>query len=301
MEKYNYSIIIPHKNAPELLFRCVTSIPSREDIQIIVVDDNSDEGIVDWNRFTSDKSKNIELVLTKEGKGAGFARNVGLKRAQGRWTLFADCDDYYTDGFIDVLDKYKDQDADVIYYSYLNIDQRGNKKKNSLIDKAVKTSQKELIDSIKYRQLVPWNKMINSKFIIQNKIHFEQCVNGNDLFFSYQVGFFCHNALLETTPLYCYVNNKNSLTHKKKNSDLFYYCILGHRLKSNSFYSYVGYPKWEKSILKVFISILYKRGLQSFTQSLKVFLVNYKQFYRERNEFVEYFKKIKLKNNMSII
>ena len=39
----NYSIIIPHKNIPELLVRCLNSIPEREDIQVIVVDDCSDD------------------------------------------------------------------------------------------------------------------------------------------------------------------------------------------------------------------------------------------------------------------
>ena len=36
-----YSIIIPHYNNPELLMRCLKSIPVSEDIQVIVVDDNS--------------------------------------------------------------------------------------------------------------------------------------------------------------------------------------------------------------------------------------------------------------------
>ena len=41
MTSFRYSIIIPHKNIPELLIRCLNSIPDREDIQIIVIDDNS--------------------------------------------------------------------------------------------------------------------------------------------------------------------------------------------------------------------------------------------------------------------
>ena len=47
----NYSIIIPHKNIPNLLQRCLDSIPNREDVQIIVVDDNSDPNIVDFDKF----------------------------------------------------------------------------------------------------------------------------------------------------------------------------------------------------------------------------------------------------------
>ena len=38
----NYSFVIPHHNSPTLLNRCLDSIPQREDIEIIVVDDNSD-------------------------------------------------------------------------------------------------------------------------------------------------------------------------------------------------------------------------------------------------------------------
>ena len=35
------SIIIPHKDMPDLLMCCMRSIPVSEDIQVILVDDNS--------------------------------------------------------------------------------------------------------------------------------------------------------------------------------------------------------------------------------------------------------------------
>ncbi|MFS2459047.1 glycosyltransferase, partial [Phocaeicola vulgatus] len=38
---YHYSIIIPHKNTPRLLERCLYSIPTWDEIQIIIIDDNS--------------------------------------------------------------------------------------------------------------------------------------------------------------------------------------------------------------------------------------------------------------------
>ena len=37
-----FSIIIPHKDIPDLLMRCLKSIPVSEDIQVIVVDDMYD-------------------------------------------------------------------------------------------------------------------------------------------------------------------------------------------------------------------------------------------------------------------
>ena len=41
MDKPLFSIIIPHFDIPDLLMRCLKSIPVSEDIQVIVVDDNS--------------------------------------------------------------------------------------------------------------------------------------------------------------------------------------------------------------------------------------------------------------------
>ena len=84
----NYSIIIPHKNIPDLLQRCLNSIPRRTDIQIIVVDDNSDPKKVDFEHFPGVGEKCVEVYFTKEGKGAGYARNMGLKYAKGKWLLF---------------------------------------------------------------------------------------------------------------------------------------------------------------------------------------------------------------------
>ena len=39
MSKYTYSVIIPHRNTPDLLERCLDSIPERADIQVLVIDD----------------------------------------------------------------------------------------------------------------------------------------------------------------------------------------------------------------------------------------------------------------------
>ena len=50
--------------------RCLASIPQRDDIQVIIVDDNSNEGVVDLNHFAGYSRKNTEIYLTKEGKGA---------------------------------------------------------------------------------------------------------------------------------------------------------------------------------------------------------------------------------------
>ena len=63
----NYSIIIPHKNIPNLLQRCLDSIPIRDDTQVIVVDDDSNSELVDFSNFPGVDQPNVEIVYLKEG------------------------------------------------------------------------------------------------------------------------------------------------------------------------------------------------------------------------------------------
>ena len=107
MNIYNYSIIIPHKNTPDLLQCCLNSIPEGEDIQIIIIDDNSDPEIVDFSSFPGQN---------KKSGGAGFARNLGLQIAKGKWILFSDADDFFNDCLNTVLDVYIDDPADIVYF-----------------------------------------------------------------------------------------------------------------------------------------------------------------------------------------
>lgn len=66
---YHYSIIIPHKNTPRLLERCLCSIPTWDEIQIIIIDDNSNSESVDFSHFreTAEKiRKSCSLRREKE-------------------------------------------------------------------------------------------------------------------------------------------------------------------------------------------------------------------------------------------
>ena len=57
-----YSVIIPHKDIPCLLQRCLDSIPPRDDVQIIVVDDNSSPDIVDFAHFPGQDRTDVPVI-----------------------------------------------------------------------------------------------------------------------------------------------------------------------------------------------------------------------------------------------
>ena len=93
----SFSIIIPHKEIPDLLLRCLKSIPVSEDIQVIVVDDSSADADTYLDRYPDLSRPYLEFIRTTKGGGAGYARNVALGHAEGRWILFADADDFFVD------------------------------------------------------------------------------------------------------------------------------------------------------------------------------------------------------------
>ena len=187
----NYSIIIPHKNIPNLLQRCLDSIPNREDVQIIVVDDNSDPNIVDFDKFPGLNRSNVEVIFTKEGKGAGYARNTGIKYVKGKWLLFSDADDYFSENVNRLFDDYENSVMDVIYIPYKTIDLiTGEDLEDGLcVTNLEEDLYKKRSDTLRYRCYSPWAKMVKVSMIERYSIRFEEVVASNDVWFSVNVGY----------------------------------------------------------------------------------------------------------------
>lgn len=216
MVNINYSIIIPHKNIPNLLQRCLNSIPRRNDIQVIVVDDNSDENKVDFKHFPGLENPYIEVYFSKEGKGAGYARNVGLEHAKGKWLLFADADDYFTDNMSFILDKYIDTSYDIIYFKIESVycDTLLPSNRGDLINKMIENAYATKdFDPLKYQRLEPWAKIIRRNLIVENKINFDETRAANDLMFSVKAANTAREVSVDLTPLYCLTSRYGSLAH----------------------------------------------------------------------------------------
>ena len=297
MEQITYTFIIPHKNCPDLLQRCVDSIPERDDVQIIVVDDNSDEG-----KKPKIDRKNIEVILldAEHSKGAGRARNVGLEHANGKWLLFADADDYYIEGFLDILDTQLDEELDVLYFNafYLNrdgIEARGGGRLNKIIDKF--DNSREYIDLIKYRIHVPWNKMVRKKYVDLYGFIFEEVPNGNDTMFSYQIGYFAQNIKVIPEKLYVYTTTPNSITRKRFTSDK---ClsILSNIEKNKVFYDFIGHREWgvEGSVRSMVVKLVKRLSLYDASFIIYTYLTNKNLIKSTQNKYVDLVIQLKNKN-----
>ena len=229
----NYSIIIPHKNIPELLKRCLASIPRREDVQIIVVDDKSDETIVDFNNFPGMGEPCVETVFTKEGRGAGYARNVGMERATGKWILFSDADDFFCPGLLDTLDRYKDNDAEVVVFDWLFKDSDTLEtlpKYEQFISRIL--SGKMSANLLLSISLASWRKMVRKEFLISHGITFEEVTYSNDVWWSKMVAVYAQKICVSDTFLYVYTKRRGSLMMTKSPYVMWYrYCVARNTAK----------------------------------------------------------------------
>ncbi|MCL2007832.1 MAG: glycosyltransferase family 2 protein, partial [Treponema sp.] len=211
----NYSIIIPHKNRPDLLKRCLESIPSRDDIEVIIIDDNSDPDKVNLLSFPGNESKNTQIHFLKQGKGAGYARNFGLNKAIGEWILFADSDDFFSKNFIDIIDNYKESKHDLIYFGRIKIIKKKDDhflicpKNNRLMEGAI---NKGKIDKFKYSILAPWGKMIKRSLIIDNNILFDETIVANDKMFSLKTAHLAKSVFFDKEIAYIYMSEDGILT-----------------------------------------------------------------------------------------
>lgn len=203
MKEITYTFIIPHHNCPDLLKRCLNSIPQRDDIQIIVVDDNSDE---DKKPIKSNRTDVDYIYIDKnETKGAGRARNRGLTKAKGKWIVFSDSDDFFEkDALNDKMDKYKDTDADIIFFNTDKLDAITLNPMNGVYKyrDIVNENNDNSIEWLRYRSNVPWGKFIKKDLVTQNYLSFSECIAGNDLYFSVTTGHYSTNTLIDIDTIY---------------------------------------------------------------------------------------------------
>ena len=271
MNCIDYSIIIPHKNIPELLQRCINSIPQRDDLEIIVVDNNSSPELVDFDHFPGKNRPDVVMVRDNESKGAGGARNTGVSIAKGRWILFIDADDVFNDCINQILDDYKSvTDCDIVYFDSLFLSSI-----NPYVEMNVKSGIQHVIELyendpetaeklLRYRFFYPWGKLINRLLLSSGEVFFEDSIIMNDVVFSYRLGYYAKKIIVDVRKAQSIIARHNSVSRNqsvasyleririKTEAECFY---KGHSIPL-SYLEYNNYLFFFKMILKYPLSFL---------------------------------------------
>lgn len=195
MEKvFNYSVIVPYRDKYELFVKAVNSIPDRDDIQIIVVDNATvplgESQIPPKNKAT------VNYTTSSPTKGAGCARNEGLKHVEGKYLLFLDADDFFTADAFNAFDKYVDKDYDIVFFKPTSI-RLDNGELSSRHVAYAKFIDEYLLsggeDNLRFWYTVPWAKLFKTKMVKGHSIEFDETMASNDLMFSVKTGYYASN------------------------------------------------------------------------------------------------------------
>lgn len=122
------SIIITNYNRVKMVGRairsCVDQIAQHRDVEVIVVDDASNDGSVEYLKKYGD---HISLVLHKENRGVAHASNSGLAKSSGEYIMRVDSDDYLNSFAIGTMAGILDENPNLafVYCDLLKVDEEG--------------------------------------------------------------------------------------------------------------------------------------------------------------------------------
>ena len=88
------SVIIAAYNAGLFIEKLIDTIPSSDEVEIIVVNDGSTDSTADVVSKLALHDTRIKLFCQKNA-GVSVARNRGILEAKGQWLMFADADDWF--------------------------------------------------------------------------------------------------------------------------------------------------------------------------------------------------------------
>ena len=213
----NYTLIIPHFNIPKLLRRLLRTVPQRDDMQVIVVDDCSTKELGELKSVKQEFDW-VEWYSTGTNGGGGKARNIGLSHAKGRYVFFADADDYFLPSIYDILDTYKNSEFDLLFFNVNSLetntykDSNRTKYINHWFD--LKDSNESLSQfKLRYTFGEPWGKIINRRIIVDNDIRFQELPCHNDSYFSYRIGHVGQKIIVDTRITYIVTYRNDSVVN----------------------------------------------------------------------------------------
>lgn len=213
------SIIIPHYNSTDLLKKLISTIPQNEEIQTIVVDDNSTADRAEYEALSRANPQIIFLSNESDENSAGRCRNIGLKEAEGEWLLFADADDFFTENLWEKIIPYLEQkEFDIVYFRpdscILKTGERATRHVRAckLIDDFLEKPDFYNKTRMKYWFEPPWSKLIRRSIVEDNNITFDTTKVANDIMFSMKTAAAAKDVTASEETIYCITQSNGTLT-----------------------------------------------------------------------------------------
>ena len=224
------SVIVPVYNVEPYLAQCINSILSQsfEDFEVLLVDDGSKDKSGEICDEYAARDSRIR-VFHKENGGLSSARNFGLNRANGKYVMFIDSDDYFLENnAFSRLVRYADErELDILRFDYTAVNDCGDilyvgpmNSKKHLCDRTL--SSLEMVKEAVGGEWFAWLYLIKKEILAGMKFDENRRFQEDIDFFArafasreFQCGYF-------PTACYAYRKRPDSLTTQFGSSRFYY-------------------------------------------------------------------------------
>ena len=172
------SIIVPIYNAEKYLNKCLDSLinQTKKELEFILINDGSTD--TSEEIIKNYKDNRIKYFKNKN-QGIGKTRNFGISKAQGKYLMFLDSDDYLAlDACEKLYDKAEKEKLDIVMNDFIKIFDDG--RKEYIKQPNFKNSSLKNNPNIISENLSPWAKLYSTKLIKKNNIKFVEDLKYED-------------------------------------------------------------------------------------------------------------------------
>lgn len=209
------TIIVPIYKVEKYIHKCINSIINQTytNLQIILIDDGSPDNCGKICDEYVKKDSRIEIIHKKNG-GLSDARNVGIKKAKGKYIGFVDSDDYIKEEmYQNLYNLIKENDADMSICNFYNVIDGKDIIKN--VNAGIKEYDKiEILKEIlldKEIQSYAWNKLYKRELF--ENIEYPVGKKYEDIGTTFYILENCNKIIVSGEPEYYYLNRKDSIVN----------------------------------------------------------------------------------------
>lgn len=220
-----FSVIVPVYKAAHTVERCVDSLVASggEDLQIILVEDHSPDDSWSVCQRLEKKYPNVVCLRNERNRGVSYTRNRGLDRAEGKYLLFTDSDDWVDPEYVSAFRSAIADGNEFAVCGYVNHDEKYNGRTDiigwdgfeALQHEPLKQWLQLLYDQCLLQQL--WNKVFVTELVRKHQVRFDESISiGEDTRFilDYIQRSGIREISLINRPLYHYMRDQSgSLMH----------------------------------------------------------------------------------------
>ncbi len=173
------SIITPMFNSSKYIEETLRSVinQTHENWELFIIDDGSSDNCVELVNGFKNFDDRIKLIINEENQGAAISRNIGIRKANGRYIAFLDSDDLWVSTKLEEQISFMSKNQLALSYSsYEKIDESGNHIKNINIVK-IQTTYHNLLKS---NYIGCLTAMIDLKMMEQKKIYMPKITTRHD-------------------------------------------------------------------------------------------------------------------------